>query len=251
MLVNIDSSITNVTETDNFIVEYNDPIDLGDRNWEVALVSTNLWYSWYNISAEKNNNIIRYNNGVTTETVVVPDGQYTINQLNAFFHDAMRDNGDYTAGSTPDFDEFNITLDVNYSTLRVKIIITGGYELDLTQGLLYKLLGGNQAVYDTSGDLEYVANVNDSINNLIIHCSILDSGSSYSNSSRSDVLYTFVPSSEPGTNIEITPNTPVYIGINYTGSTIRELRMYITDNLGRRVNLNGEPVSYLLHFRPL
>lgn len=251
MLLVIDSSTaTNAQNTEDFVIDYRNPIKLPANNYELALVKANLWYSWYNVSAAKGNNILRYNNGTITQPdIVIPDGQYTIDQINTVLQAAMLDNGDFTVG--PSGNLFDIKIEPNYSTLRVKLTLTGGYELDLSAGRLYLLLGGDPINYTASGDLPEVANINDDINSLSIRCDIVSGMASYSNSDRSDIIYTFVPQSIPGTNIDVFPSERIYLPININDRLIKEIRMRITDNLGRSVVLNGEPVSYLLHLRPI
>lgn len=248
ILLSLDSSTLNTDSTSDFTVGYNTPINLGKERWELSLVKANLWYSWYNISQAKGNNIIRYTGGAVSPTdVVIPDGQYTIDQINSYLHDQMDIAGDYITISGNKV--YGVSLEPNYSTLRTKISLDTGYSLDLSVGTLYLLLGGDPVNITTSGDLSYVANINDSINSLVIHCSLVTGLNSYNNSNRSDVIYTFVPSNAPGTNIDISPVQKIYLPVNVVNNQITEIRMRITDNLGRPIDLNGEPVTYLLHMR--
>jgi len=73
-------------------------------------------------------------------------------------------------------------------------------------------------------------------------------GGSYDNSLGSDILYSFVPQSGRGSSIHIEPNYPIYVPVNEV-MYINRIQMRITDQLGRRVNFNGEPVTYFLHIR--
>lgn len=68
---------------------------------EVALGSLYMFYSWYNISAQFGNNTFSYDypnsaGTFTTFTVTIPDGFYSINDLNSFFQQAQINNGTYT-----------------------------------------------------------------------------------------------------------------------------------------------------------
>lgn len=252
ILLILDSSSLSVSDTGDFNVQYQPPIKLSDsldqEQWELALIKANLWYSWYNISASKGNNTFRYNNGVSwSGTITIPDGQYTIGQINSYLHDVMKANGDYTVVSG--VDTFDIEIEPNYSTLRVKLTFTNSYQLDLSLSDLYLLLGGESTTYSTDGDLPNVANINDGINNLAIHCNIISGLRTYENAKRSDVIYTFVPDSVPGTNIDVNPVNKIYLPINVRNNQIENVNMRITDNSGNPIDFNGEPVSYLLHAR--
>ena len=131
-LVKLDSTTaTLLNETsDNFTVDFNPPINLVG-SWEMGLIKANLWYSWYNISAEKNNNLMRYYNGSIYQNIVIPDGQYTITQLSNQIQSIMKTNGDFTVSGSG-VDLFDIILEPNFSTLRVKVTVTSGYTLDLS-----------------------------------------------------------------------------------------------------------------------
>jgi len=96
---------------------------------ELGLIKCNLWYSFFNISDDFNNRIIRYtNNTAQTRTVTFPSGNYTILQLNTYLSGVMVSNGDTAS----------IIIEPNYSTLKVKITISNGYSLDLTaSNLIY------------------------------------------------------------------------------------------------------------------
>ena len=88
------------------------------------------------------------------------------------------------------------------------------------------------------------------VSDISVNCSLVSS--SYSNGKSANVLYSFTPNVAPHQLIEISPYERVYNTISQKGGDlISRIQMTIVDNLGRRVNLNNEPVSYLLHIRPV
>lgn len=251
-LLKLDSSILDNQQTsEDFTVTFNPPIIL-EGNYEICLFQLNLWYSWYNISTIKSNNTFRYNNGVTWETVNIPDGQYTLEQLNDLLHDVMKENGDFTIDAFG-LEQYDIIIEPNFSTLRTNITLTNSYQLDLSTSNLYLLLGWESQIYNFTGSQDgvNVANINDDINSLLVHCDKINGNYTLSNNDASDVMFSFVPESIPGTNINITPNNLLYLPITTRANVISSMRMYITDNLNRVVRLNGEPVTYMLHLRKI
>lgn len=244
----------NQSKTQDFTIRFIPPYDLGDEQHELALKNLNLWYSWYNISTAKGNNQVRYFNSTQYETVKFPDGQYTIEDINNYLHDIMKLNGDYSVDSNG-LDIFNINITPNYTTLRVNIAITNasGYKLDLTVSDIHLLLGWADIEIDENndGDGQNVANINDSINSLIVHCDIVDSSKTLQNNTKSNIIHTFVPQAERGTNINVEPVNLFYLPIDTQFNVIKQIRMRITDNLGREIDLNNEPVSYTLALRPV
>jgi hypothetical protein len=145
-------------------------------------------------------------------------------------------------------DTVSVVVDPNYSTLKTKITLLNGYTIDFTTSDFSLLLGWNKLVYNFVGSQEgqNPANINRDINSLLIRCDIITG--SYKNGTLSDTMLSFVPNVPPGSNIEIEPNHLIYLPLNVP-SNIYRIRMYVTDNLGREVNLNGEPTTYLLHLR--
>lgn len=252
-LLNLDSSFAptgqSITKTDDFEIKFNDALFM-PNNWEVALIKSNLWYSWYNVSDEKSNNIIRYYNGTLYRpNITIPNGQYSVSDLNDAIHTELKNNGDFTLlGSTEVYD---INLVPNFATGKVRIEITNGYRLDLSLSDIYLLLGFDQIEVTVTQEGSKLGNLNDNINSLLIHCDVIEPSASYNNNVSSDVLYSFVPDTLPATNINIEPRQNIYLPVSLVGDKLKRIRLYLTDNLNRRINLNGEPFSALLHFKKL
>lgn len=78
------------------------------KDSEIAVASIVLPYSWYNITTDYNNQtlslVFPVTNGVATTTVAItiPDGFYTIEQLNAYLQSIMIANGFYLVDASGD-----------------------------------------------------------------------------------------------------------------------------------------------------
>jgi hypothetical protein len=244
----IDSSTSvNPTTPNDITIRFTPPIVLDDGIYQIALSKFYCWYSWYNISVAKNNNFIKYYNGSIWQDIIIPDGQYTLDQLNDFVHSVLFTNGDYTVNAYGET-VFDLNILPNDSTLRTIINVTNGYQLDLTLSKLYLLLGFNSLIISTSGDGPYPANINDDINTLLIHCSAI-TGSCYANSTKSDIIHTFVPSVRPGSNISESIPERIYFNINVSNNNLEEIRVTITDQLDRPIDFNNQPVTYFFDIR--
>ena len=83
MLISLESSQTN-QPSHNFLVNYSNFELDGENEYEIGLIQGSIWYSWYNISSEFNNNQLRYSadNGSTFNTVTFDDGIYSVNAIN-------------------------------------------------------------------------------------------------------------------------------------------------------------------------
>jgi len=248
-IIKLDSSSLN-QNSDNFTVTYGDPIVLNTSTsdvakYEMALISADLSYSFSNISSELGNNIFKYYNGAVWRTITLPNGNYQVSDINDFLEVTMDENDDFTTDGDGNV-TYNIVLAPNIVTLKVEMAIKNGYKLDLTTSKLNELLGYNKAIYDATTSSSNRVDITRGVNSLIIHCSI--AGGSYDNNLGSDILYSFVPQTSRGAPIHIEPNYPIYVPVSEV-MYINRIQMRITDQLGRRVNFNGEPVTYFLHIR--
>lgn len=237
----------NLTSTNgymDFTTRFAKSIEL-EGEWEVALHSLFTWFSFFNCSAQLGNNVVAYNNGVADKTVTFPDGNYTLGQLEAELHRQMKANGDYTV--VDGVDTFDIQLKPNYSTLRVEITLSNGYTLDLTQSTFNILIGFDSVVVSTNGVNvgTQLADITNEIDNLIINCDIVSG--SYRNGSDSSGIYHFKPVVPPGSSILVEPVNKIFLKVDT--NQIKTIRIWLTDQKQRPLNLNGEGLTAVLHCR--
>jgi hypothetical protein len=228
--------------TDDFTVGFTPSINI-PGNWSLALESLTLWYSYYNISVAANNQTFRYYNGAIWKDVIVTPGLYTIEALNSFIQTAMANNGDYTVG--PPVSYF-ISILPNYNTFKTRVTISGGYQVDFTVGNLRLLLGFDSKIVTATEESAGNVNITGGIERLQILCDIISG--SYSGGSLSTVLYSFSVDVPPSSQIQISPNRLIFLPLTTTGY-LNRIRIRIVDQLGRRVDLNGEPVTASLILR--
>jgi len=90
----------------NSTLIYKFPNSVLFKNNNIAVSSISMYYSWFNISAAQGNNSFSYTWTVaavtTTYTIVIPDGLYEIDALNALLQFTMIQNGTYLIDSSGD-----------------------------------------------------------------------------------------------------------------------------------------------------
>ena len=226
-------------KTHDFKVKFEPPINLSTPRegyiWTMGLKSMKCWYSFYNIDASAYSNATFIWNATT---YTITDGVYNIFQLQSAV-DALIGAG-------------NVTLQILESQLKIAIIVNSG-TLDLSVGDLYKLFGFSPAqaatpmvaVSTTIGD--NVADVTNGIDNLYVNCDLATG--TWTGKFAGSVIFEFVPNKLPGRNLEYNPINIVYLPIKLQTGYIREMRFWITDNLGRKVNFNGEDFVYTIHLK--
>lgn len=107
------------------------------RGTKVALVSASLYYSWYSITAAIGNNTFSYTfptfAGSITIAVTIPDGFYTIPQLNSFLQFTFISNGHYLVDASGDyvyyaqFSENPALYAVQFDSFPVPTALPAGY----------------------------------------------------------------------------------------------------------------------------
>ena len=221
-------------KSSNFTTKLNPPVRLDpNKDYKIALVNSELWYSWYNVTTSNNN--FKYFNGKDWTTVKVPPGAYNIKDINTEIKNLIEDEGD---------DGDAITLSANFNTSKTSLRIQGDYKVDfdIDDGLR-DLLGYDGQTLTAgrhSGDRQI--NITN-IHTVLIKCSLVSS--SYLNGSTSDVIYNFSPNLPPGSLLSIQPNQLLYIPISRT-EQISSITMMVTNQDDEEIDFNEERTTFFI-----
>lgn len=231
---------TGKSASHDFTVRFNPPLHL-DRNkdYYIALDSLSMSYSWHNVSSDFNNNKLSYtpDSGTTWYPLTLPNGNYSYNELNSYIQREIELNGHTKDG---------VSIKFVPSMLKVFLTLKDDFQLDLRNGDFRNLIGFEQKIYT---DSSYGANLPDitrSVDNVFIHSNVVSD--SFVSSIKSDVLYRFsvdnLPLSYP---FHMEPKRAIFNKINT--SIIKDVRIYVTDELNRPLTLNNVPISLILLVR--
>lgn len=261
VLLNIATSkIPNVTNgiwtSDNVTINFYPPLTLpSNYSYDVGLARVDTWNSIHNIKAVYNNNTLRYSpdTGTTWKTLVLPDGNYEIEDIDTALKNFMYDNGDFN-NTNPASPVFYINFERIIAEGKLRIQLSSTYQIDLSIGDIHTLLGFNAVILTATAKGPNVVDITRGVDSWSIHCSLC--GGSYDNDVASDVIYGFVPMSTRGYAISEIPPPQTYffpISDSYMGSnglTINSITMALTDQLNRPILLNGENITYRVIIRP-
>ena len=81
--MNTENNKTN--ESHRFKLDLSDKFNLKNPNKNIALVNLNIYYTWKNIKTEYNNNEFKISAPTRNETFDLPDGSYTIDDIQDCF----------------------------------------------------------------------------------------------------------------------------------------------------------------------
>lgn len=213
-----------------------------NKRHEMALVSLETYNSFPNIDSSNNNFRYSSNNGTTWFNFEIPEGSYEITDINEHIQRIMKERGHYNASA----EEYCITLGSNNNTLKAVLEIATNYKVDFTTANSIRTVLGFKAQVYTSGYHESANIVNImNVSSLRITSDVI--GSSYSNGSTENIIFSFFPNVGPGYKIIETPVNLIYLPI--TTNTISQMETKLVDQNGELINLRGEELSIRFHIR--
>jgi len=238
MIITLDST---GNTADDFTVQFDPAIDVkADEGyvWKIALDSMKYTYSMRNIDSTFSNNTFEYYNNTAWKTVTIPGGTYGVSDINAYFQQVMKDNGDYTTSNGDD--TFYASFSLNNNTQRIKITLSNNYEVRFTNGSEFRLLiGADATTYNSTVELTGQPDMTRGINSFNVHTDIISE--TFYNGQSSTILYNFIPNVAPGYITELSPRKLLWLAVNRR--EIRSIRIWFTDQLNRPISFFGEPVT--------
>lgn len=256
----VSSAKANVANSrpDNFSMQLPKPLILkgGGNVWEVAQITGSAYRSNQNVrgatlTGRLSTNYFRYFTGSSWEDVIIQPGIYSVLQISNYVKALMKERFHYIPADPPTTpnEEYYIYFGVNLIENKVFVYIKpdSGYQIDFSVSDINKLLGFEKVILTASASSTTRPDINDGVDALVIH-SNLTNASIFNDNDRADVMGVYTMGSAPPQGlIDLTPRTPLYVPI--ASETIYSIQCYITDQDGRPVDFNNEPVSLTFHIR--
>jgi hypothetical protein len=227
-----------------FETSFNPKIVLAEnREYEVALVNLETYYSFPNVDTNNNNFRYSHDRGSTWTDINFAVGCYEILQIDSEIQRRMKANGHWDATNKLPC----VTISANLSTHKSIISVTNtNYRVALnTDNTIGSILGFNKQVLQQGyHESENIVNIM-KINTIYVNVDCIKS--SYVNGLQSPVIYAFFPKVAPGHKIVEKPNKLIYLPLNK--KEIRSINVWLTDQNGNELNLRGEVVTIRFHIR--
>ena len=213
-----------------------------DKEYEIALVNLETYYSFPNI--DETNNVFVYSpdNSNSWVKIKIPVGSYEMEDINNTIQHEIKKKGHHD----PINEDYYINISANSNTLKSVLILENGYQVDFNhRDSLVKVLGFTDAKYMGGfHESENVVNIL-SINSILVNIDI--TSGSYVYGMTKNTIYSFFPKDSPGYKIIETPINLVYLPI--TLDTIDRLRVSIMDQDNHLLNLRNEKLTIRFHIR--
>ena len=227
----------------NFITKFNIPIIL-DRNYQYVVVLNriiNMSFTWFNVNSSYNNQLIKYSsdNGSTFNDITFPAGVWNYTDFNTYIKDITKIVKDGANNN-----EYPITLEFDNTTFRVTVTLANNYQLDLTASNFNELIGFEKEVLKSENNVgPKVPNLSQDTDILNIHCDLIND--SLVDDQDTDIIYSFSTSVlRPSYSFTLEPRRVTYNPTNK--NIIDSIRIHITDEKRRLIDLNGAETSFSL-----
>ena len=222
---------------DDFTIKFNPSLKLNPgKKHKLALDRLSMTYSWYNIRSDYDNNKIKYtHDGRTWQTITFVDGMYSYSDINDYIHQYMVQKNHHSTDSSGN-KTYSINLTFILSTYRVLVSIEGDYQLDLRGTEFGDLIGFEKKIVKNTEYGTKLPNITNSIDVLNINTNAITD--SIVNGINTNTI-AVIPTDNLTRSFPFTfePKKPLFC--NVSSFYIDEIRIFITDSLGKPVNLNG------------
>ena len=229
------AKVKNASNTpSDFTTVFDRPIVLGgNQRYVFGLDKVNtMTYSWHNVSPDYQNNIISYHNGTEHKRIEFSNGCYDYTELS----DYIITNGDLQPEQASP-----ITIEFDLTRFKCFVSIIKPFALDLRGSTFGALIGFEPTVIRQTQYGTDIPNITNSLDTLYIHCDLVDN--LIVDGEYGDVIYT-ISTADLRRSYPF-KDEPILKGFCEVNKTIiNSIRIYITDALGKIINLNKVDTSF-------
>ena len=213
ILMNTENSKTN--EPHRFKLDLGDRFNLKNPKKNMALVNLSIYYTWKNIKSEYKNNKFKISAPTLNETFDLPDGSYSISDIQDYFEFIIKKHETLTENPS-------IQIYPNKIKNRIVFKIKTGYKLELLTLETMKLLGSTKEVVDKNKNSENEPKL-EFVEVVLVHCNLVKND--YQHASK--VLFTFVLNKNFGKLLNISPH--VFTMMNTINTEFSSAEVWFTD----------------------
>ena len=169
-----------------------DKLDLRLDKKVIALSNVSMYYTWNNIKSSYKNNKFKISTPTWNEEFTLPDGAYSISDIQDYFQYILKKHGENT-------EKPSIQINVNKIKNRITFKIKKGYSLEPLTKETMKLLGStkNKITKENGENVPHL----ETTEVVLVHCNMVNND--YQHDSR--VLYTL------GSLLDISPSNHIFL----------------------------------------
>lgn len=195
----------------------------------ISLSHCSIYYTWKNFKTEYGNTEFFYTHNPSGRVIqaTIPDGSYSVRDINNFIHHTMLLNKHENADGT-----YGINIYANPVYNRVTITASADFTFSMKAGLM-ETLGFDrtqQHITNTEVNGNLVPKL-EKVDTVLIHCNLVDNRVTHNSS----ILYAFVPNDSFGNLLSISPNYPQ--NRYCRNATFDYVEVYFTDQDGKPLDV--------------
>ena len=221
IFMNTENSKTN--EPHRFKLDLSDKLNLKNPKKNIALVNFSTYYTWKNIKSEYNNNKCKISALTWSETFDIPDGSYTIDDIQDYFEFIIKKHETLTNNSP-------IKIYSNKIKNRIVFKTKAGYKLELLTPETMKLLGSTKNIVDKDKNSENLP-ILESAEVVLVHCNLVKND--YQHASK--VLFSFVPNKQFGQLLNISSHA--FTMMNTVNTEFPSVEVWFTDQSSKALEI--------------
>ena len=211
------------SESNRFRLYFTDKLYLRG-NKTISLANLSIYYAWQNVKSEYKNNKFKLTGPTWDQTFDLPDGSYTISDIQDHFFYIIKKHETITA-----MEESPILIYPNKIKNRIVFKIKTGYKLELLINETMRLLGDGPII-DTNKNGDNVPELGN-VHYVLLHCNVVQND--YLQNSK--LLYTFVPNKDFGQLLSVQPKP--LIQSKTTDSIFDHIEIWFTDQNNNSLQL--------------
>ena len=222
------------SKPENFVIKFDPVMHLSNNmNHELAVDRVSMTYSWHNINTEYGNNNIKYSkdNGSTWKQITFVNGMYSYDDINEYINKVITQNDD-----EPSNNRVGVKIYFVLTSYRVVVELGNQWQLDIRNINFSELIGFEPGILTTTSYSSKLPNITNSVDSIHVNCDIVTDSIT---DGRYNNTLVVIPTDNLTRSYPFTfePKRALFSPISKTN--ISELQIYITDSLGRPINLNG------------
>ena len=204
-----------------------------EMHHELAVDRVSMTYSWHNINSEYRNNKIRYSkdNGSTWKNIDFVDGMYSYDDISEYINGVITENKDQ-----PSDNLIGVKIYFVLSSYRVVVELGNDWQLDIRNSTFGDLIGFEQKIITQTEYSTKLPNITNSVDTIHINCDVVTD--SITDGKFSNTL-AIIPTDNLTRSYPFTfePKRALFSPVSKT--MISEMRITLTDSIGRQIDLNG------------
>ena len=204
-----------------------------EMNHELAVDRVSMTYYWHNVNSEYGNKTINYSkdNGSNWKTITFTDGMYSYDDISDYINGVISHNDDQ-----PSSNRVGIKIYFVLSSYRVVVELGNQWQLDIRNSTFGDLIGFEPKILTRTSYSTKLPNITNSVDSLHINCDVVTDSITDGRYSNTLVV---IPTDNLTRSYPFTfePRRALFSPISKT--IIAEMRITLTDSLGRPIDLNG------------